>query len=130
LHKSFSKPSHQETNDPVEIDIPTEGQVQFSISLEEEKGNERVFEDIQQPVEKKNKPRTPKTPSIIILGPSKRGFDEYEGSNVSLAESVVEGPLDKKLKKKGNKIKKLEHEVIELSTLNRCIERENKQLKG
>jgi predicted RNase H-like nuclease (RuvC/YqgF family) len=57
-------------------------------------------------------------------------LDKYEGSNIYLEEFVVEIPLENNIKKKGKKIKKLEHEVIELSTLNMCIERENEQLKG
>jgi uncharacterized protein YktB (UPF0637 family) len=108
LHTSSSEPRHKDINDPIEPNIPAIGQRKFLVSLEKEKGNESVFEDVHQFAEKKHNPRIPKSPSIVIHEHSKRGLDEYEGFNVSLVESVVERPLEKKLKKKGKNINKLE----------------------
>lgn len=78
LRTPSPEPSHKGNNDPIELDVLSEGHKKFSISLEGEKGDDGVFEDVHQSAKKHNH-GTPRTPRIVIHGPSKRGFDEYEG---------------------------------------------------
>jgi len=107
-YTTFSYHNYKQMNDPIEPDTPPETQTHFSIPSYEGRGNDRVLKDIHQPAKKKQKPGTPKTPSIVVPGPSKKRCEEYEDSNVFVDESFVEVPLENKLRNMINKIKKME----------------------
>jgi hypothetical protein len=64
-----------------------------------------MLKDIHQTVEKKQKPGTPKTPSIVIPGPSKKGLEDCEGSNVLMDESFIEIPLERNSGREEEKLK-------------------------
>ena len=80
----------QQMNDHIEPDTLVAPKAQFSIPSGEGRGNDRMLKDVHQPAEKKQKPGTPKTPSIIIPRPSKKGYEDYEGSNAFMDESFIE----------------------------------------
>ena len=76
-----------------------EPQEQLLTPAEEGGCNDEISKVVHQARKVKLQPRTLKTPNIIIPGPSKKGVETCEGSNVLKYESVSESPLERKLKK-------------------------------
>jgi len=121
----FADPNEPQINDFVDPDELVDPRAQCFTLAREGGCNDEILKDMHQTGKDKQQPGTPNTPSIIVPGPYKKGVEDCEDSNVLIDEFFSESPLEKKLRKRSRKVKKLEQEVIELSVLNRCIEREN-----